>query len=171
MEETLKLEYRSALDFLYSFVDYERNEKWKYNKGHFNLERVRQFLDALGNPHRCGWFVHVAGTNGKGSVSAIIANTLLTAGFHTGLYTSPHLITFRERIRLDGFMISPYELIEGVNRIRKTTERFPGLTFFDVWTGLAFDHFARRSVDASVIEVGMGGRIDTTNVITPVVEL
>ncbi|MFC1691973.1 bifunctional folylpolyglutamate synthase/dihydrofolate synthase [Candidatus Latescibacterota bacterium] len=164
-------DYSQALDFLYSFIDYERDHKWSYDSGHFNLDRVRTFFEALGNPHCHGWFVHIAGTNGKGSVAAMIANSLSSEGFCTGLYTSPHLVSFLERIRIDGRMITPEELVEDVNRIRSVTERFPGLTFFDVWTGLAFDYFAHSSVDVSVIEVGMGGRLDSTNVITPAISV
>ncbi|MFA6472185.1 MAG: folylpolyglutamate synthase/dihydrofolate synthase family protein [Candidatus Latescibacterota bacterium] len=164
-------EYREALNFLYSFVDYERSTKWKYDDGHFDLKRIRSLLEAIGNPHRHGWFVHVAGTNGKGSVSAMIASALRESGLATGLYTSPHLITFRERIRIDGAMISPEEVIAGVSRIRKPAEESDGLTFFDVWTALAFDYFAEREVDVSVVEVGMGGRLDSTNVITPAVSV
>lgn len=164
-------EYRAALNFLYSFVDYERNSKWKYDESHFDLKRIRSLLNALGNPHEHGWFVHVAGTNGKGSVSAMIASALLESGLKTGLYTSPHLITFRERIRVDGLLITPEEVIAGVNRIRRPAEDERGLTFFDVWTALAFYHFSRSKVDAAVIEVGMGGRLDSTNVIIPVVSV
>lgn len=164
-------EYRAALNFLYSFVDYERSSKWKYDGNHFDLKRMLALLKAVGNPHKRGLFVHVAGTNGKGSVSAMIASALRESGLVTGLYTSPHLITFRERIRIDGVMISPEEVIAGVNRIRKPAEDQGGLTFFDIWTALAFDHFAKRNVDVSVIEVGMGGRLDSTNVITPAVSV
>lgn len=163
--------YRSALAFLYSFVDYERNAWWKYDTGHFNLDRVRSLLAALGNPHEHGWYAHVAGTNGKGSVCAMIASALREAGLTVGLYTSPHLVTFRERIRVNGQIMSRDEVIASVRRIRSAAESITGLTFFDVWTALAFDHFARRGADASVIEVGMGGRLDSTNVITPAVSV
>lgn len=164
-------EYRAALDFLYSFVDYEKNGHWKYDDAHFELTRVRELLGALGDPHRRGVFVHVAGTNGKGSVCAMIAAVLREAGLVTGLYTSPHLVTFRERIRLDGRAIPREEVITGAERIRPEAGRIPGLTFFDVWTALAFDHFAAGNADVSVIEVGMGGRLDSTNVITPAVSV
>lgn len=160
-------EYRSALSFLYSFVDYERNARWRYDTGHFNLDRVRLLLAALGNPHHHGWYVHVAGTNGKGSVCTMVASALREAGLTVGLYISPHLVTFRERIRVNGQIMSRDEVIASVRRVRSAAESISGLTFFDVWTVLAFDHFARRGTDASVIEVGMGGRLDSTNVITP----
>ncbi len=160
-------EYREALDFLYGFVDYERNGRWKYDDGHFDLGRIRLLLEKLGNPQTHGWFVHVAGTNGKGSVSAMTASALREAGLSVGLYTSPHLVTFRERIRVDSHIMTENEVVESVRHIRPAAEVVPGLTFFDVWTALAFSHFARRSVDAAAIEVGMGGRLDSTNVVTP----
>jgi len=106
--------YESACNFLYSFVDYERFGKWSYGEDNFNLDRVRRFFSLLNNPHKKGWFVHVAGTNGKGSVCAMVANTLSKSGLKTGLYTSPHLVTFRERIRVDGFMIPEEAVIKYV---------------------------------------------------------
>lgn len=164
-------EYRAALDFLYGFVDYERNNRWKYDGGYFNLDRVRDLLAALGSPHEHGWFVHIAGTNGKGSVCAMIASALQLAGLTVGLYTSPHLVTFRERIRVNGALMPPEDVVEGVRSIRRPAESIPGLTFFDVWTALAFLQFAEKGADAAVIEVGMGGRLDSTNVITPAVSV
>jgi dihydrofolate synthase / folylpolyglutamate synthase len=170
-DASLDSSYSSALDFLYGFVDYERTFGWKYNQSNFTLDNISTLLAALGDPHTRGWFVHVAGTNGKGSVCAMIASTLREAGLKVGLYTSPHLVTFRERIRVNGRVITRREVVEAAARIRKASEVIPGLTFFDVWTALAFDYFARRGVDASVIEVGMGGRLDSTNVITPAVSI
>jgi len=170
-EKFVDSEYNKALDFIYSFVDYERHSNWKYDINHFDLGRVRKFLHALNNPHEKGWFVHVTGTNGKGSVAAMIASTLTHSGYKTGLYTSPHLITFRERIKIDDSMISKGDIVDEVKRIKKAVKQNEGLTFFEVWTALAFDYFARKSVDVSVIEVGMGGRLDTTNVISPAVSV
>lgn len=159
------------MDFLYSFVDYEKNGRWKYDGDHFDLDRMIALLGALGNPHRHGWYVHVAGTNGKGSICAMIASALREAGLRAGLYTSPHLVTFRERIQINRAIMSREEVIDGIDRLRPATKAIPELTFFEVWTALAFDHFAREKVDASVIEVGMGGRLDSTNVITPAVSV
>jgi len=164
---TLNPVYDNALGFLYGFIDYERSSRWKYDDEHFDLGRVKRLLADLGDPHRRGRFVHIAGTNGKGSVAAFVANTLVRAGYRTGLYTSPHLLTFRERIRIDGVMMSREDVVEGVERIRDAVGRYAGSTFFEVWTALAFDFFARRSADVSVIEAGMGGRLDTTNVVVP----
>ena len=171
MADDLTPSYRDALAFLYSFVNYERTGAWRYDDRDMNLDRVRGLLADLGDPHARGTFIHIAGTNGKGSVAAMVAGSLVRAGLSTGLYTSPHLLTFRERIRIDGRMIGHDDLIAGVDRLRPLTERYSGLTFFDVWTALAFDHFARLGTDIAVIEVGMGGRLDTTNVITPAVSV
>lgn len=170
-DKLIDSEYNEALDFIYSFVDYERNSNWKYDTDHFNLSRVKKFLHTLNNPHKKGWFVHVAGTNGKGSVAAMIATTLTQSGYKTGLYTSPHLITFRERIKIDGSLISKNDIVDGVRLIKNAVKQNEELTFFEVWTALAFDYFVRKSVDVSVIEVGIGGRLDTTNVISPAVSV
>lgn len=171
MESGTGERYRRAVEFLYGFVDYERGSRWKYDDNHFDLTRLRGLLRDLGSPHAVGRFIHIAGTNGKGSVAAIIASILMSAGFRTGLYTSPHLVTFRERIRIDGEPISRDDAIDGVDRLRPLVDRYPGITFFDVWTALAFDHFARHNVDISVIEAGLGGRLDSTNVIDPLVSI
>ena len=170
-EDTICPEYKEALAFLYSFVDYERSSEWNYDTDHFNLSRVLCLLKVLGNPHRHKWFVHIAGTNGKGSVAAMISSALIRSGLKTGLYTSPHLISFRERIRINGAMMPGADLIESVGYLRASAQHCEGLTFFEVWTALAFDYFARKGVDMSVIEVGMGGRLDSTNVIIPAVSV
>jgi dihydrofolate synthase / folylpolyglutamate synthase len=164
-------DYTEALEFLYSFVDYEKNWSWKYNDGSFNLSRVKKLLARLGNPQDECRFVHVAGTNGKGSVASLTASALSACGYKTGLYTSPHLVTFRERIRINGEKIPKPDVIKGVSVIREAVKDIEGLTFFDVWTSLAFYYFAENLTDYAVIEVGMGGRLDSTNVITPVVSV
>lgn len=163
--------YDEALRFLYSFVDYERRTGWKYTSDHFNLDRLREYLHTLGDPHKHSRFIHIAGTNGKGSVAAMTASALTQAGFKTGLFTSPHLTTFRERIRVNGSIISQKDVVKAVGRIKDTVGLFKDLTFFEVWTALAFVHFAESGLDISVIETGMGGRLDATNVITPEVSV
>ena len=110
----MSLSYTEAIEFLYSFIDYERISSWKYNNDSFDPTRSLALLHALGDPHEKGAYIHVAGTNGKGSVVAMIASALSYAGYRTGLYTSPHLLTFRERIRIDGAMISRNEVVEQV---------------------------------------------------------
>lgn len=133
-----------------------------------DLRRVTQLLARLGNPHqRYRSAVHVAGTKGKGSVSAICASVLRAAGYRVGLYTSPHLQDFCERIQVNGEMISQEHVVELVDRMRPAAETIPDIRTFELITALAFLYFARREVEAAVLEVGLGGRLDATNVVTP----
>lgn len=130
------------------------------------LERMNTFLAELGQPHEQFAAVHVAGTNGKGSVTAMLASILRESGLVCGMYTSPHLQTLRERIRVEGSWIGEAEIVRLVERWRPLIESLQ-CTFFETMTGLAFRHFADAGVEAAVIEVGLGGRLDATNVITP----
>jgi dihydrofolate synthase/folylpolyglutamate synthase len=128
------------------------------------LENIRALLDALDNPHRKFKSIHIAGTNGKGSTAAMLAAIQQSSGKKTGLYTSPHLVDFRERIRIDGEMISESEVATFLERIWPKAEEL-NATFFEVTTAMAFDHFARHNVDIAIIETGLGGRLDATNVL------
>lgn len=135
------------------------------------LDNTKRLLSYLGDPHRRFRSVHVAGTNGKGSVSAMLASVLHRSGHVTGLFTSPHLVDFRERIQVGGEKIPEKELARLIEEVREFAER-PGppeerLTFFELTTAVAFTHFADAGVEEAVVEVGMGGRLDSTNVITP----
>jgi dihydrofolate synthase / folylpolyglutamate synthase len=132
----------------------------------WGLERTEQLLHAAGNPHLSYRTIHVAGTNGKGSVAATIASVLKRAGHRTGLYSSPHLCSFRERIRIDGTPISEDELLASAARLWPAIEA-AGASFFEATTVLAFDAMAAAEVEVAVIEVGLGGRLDSTNVIRP----
>lgn len=133
------------------------------------LERIRALCDALGNPEKRTRFVHVAGTNGKGTTCTLVASVLQAAGYRTGLYTSPYVLDFRERFRIDGEMIPKAELIDEVERVAAVTEKLEAqgetITEFEFITALALDWFARRTCDFVVLEVGLGGRMDATNVI------
>jgi len=135
------------------------------------LERVRRAAAALGHPERCAPTVHVAGTNGKGSTAAMLAAMLTADGRRVGLYTSPHLVSFRERITIGGIPISEDAVVEGVSAIRTTLGTALDLTCFEVMTLLAWRAFAAAEVDAVVLEVGLGGRLDATNVVTPAVAI
>jgi dihydrofolate synthase/folylpolyglutamate synthase len=132
----------------------------------WGLERTEQLLQTAGNPHLSYRTIHVAGTNGKGSVAATIASVLKRAGHRTGLYSSPHLCSFRERIRIDGTAISEAQLLASAARLWPAIEA-AGASFFEATTVLAFDTMAAADVDVAVIEVGLGGRLDSTNVIRP----
>ncbi|MBL7850795.1 MAG: bifunctional folylpolyglutamate synthase/dihydrofolate synthase [Cyclobacteriaceae bacterium] len=131
-----------------------------------DLDNTLALCESLGNPERKFKSIHVAGTNGKGSTSHMLAAILQAAGYRTGLYTSPHLKEFTERIRIDGREIEQDFVVDFVDRMRPELDRIQP-SFFEMTVGMAFDYFARRQVDVAVIEVGLGGRLDSTNVITP----
>jgi len=163
----------SAINYLNGFSDYEKTTGYSYTSAYFNLARMRDLLDRLGNPQRFFKTIHIAGTKGKGSTAAMAASILKAAGFKTGLYTSPHIVSFCERVQVNARMISENELVSLVRKIRpavvelmKETD-FGMPTFFEVYTALAFLYFSVKKVDVAVVEVGLGGRLDATNVITP----
>lgn len=131
-----------------------------------DIKNTVQLMQLLGNPEKKFKSIHVAGTNGKGSVCHLLSSILQEAGYKVGLYTSPHLIDFRERIRINGEMISRGKVVDFVQNYRCAIEGI-GLSFFEMTVGLAFDYFAEQQIDVAVVEVGMGGRLDSTNVITP----
>lgn len=163
----MTMEYHEALRYLYGLVDYEKRRIEHYSPREFKIERVAAFLDQLGNPHREYPTVHIAGTKGKGSVSAMLASIAQVGGLRTALYTSPHLHTYRERMQIDGESIPRDELATLLTEIRPVVESVEGLTLFEVTTALAFLYFARQKVDLAVVEVGLGGRLDATNVVIP----
>lgn len=135
-----------------------------------DLNNTTQLCAELGNPHQKFKSIHVAGTNGKGSTSHMLASVLQSSGYKTGLYTSPHLKNFTERIRINGEEVSQAFVIDFVNRIQPAIERIQP-SFFEITVAMAFDYFAQQRVDIAVIEVGLGGRLDSTNVITPEVSV
>lgn len=159
--------FAEALDYLYSFVDYSLERSYRYSAEVFDLDRMRQLLRRLGDPQARYRTIHIAGTKGKGSVSSLIASSLQAAGYRTGLYTSPHLVRFTERIRVDGQEMPEGELGALIEELKSPVAEIPGLTTFELVTAVGFLYFAKAGVDAAVIEVGLGGRLDATNVITP----
>ena len=163
--------YEEALDYIYSFTDYEKTTSYRYAPKFFDLARMERLLASLDNPHRRFPSVHIAGTKGKGSTAAMTASVLQAAGYRTGLYTSPHLHTFRERIRVDGQPIGRAEVVALAERLRPLVEGVEGITTFEVMTAMAFLYFVERGVDFAVLEVGLGGRLDATNVVSPLVSV
>lgn len=159
--------YNLALDYLYSFVDYSLKHASELAKADFSLDRMFALMDALGNPQAAYPIIHVAGTKGKGSVCALCAAGLQAAGFKVGLYTSPHLEDYCERIQINGRPVSHVELVELVEEIKPHVAKTPKLTTFEITTALGFLAFQRAGVDAAVVEVGLGGRLDATNVVRP----
>jgi len=165
------MNYTEAIAYLHSLTDYEKTRIKRYTPETLDLSRVESLLTALGNPHTQFPAVHVAGTKGKGSTSAMIEACLRAADYRTGLYTSPHLHTFRERIQVAGRKITREEVVELVEEIHPLIERMPGVTTFEAITAMGFLTFARSEVDVAVVEVGLGGRLDATNVLTPAVSV
>lgn len=179
MAQSLAIDtHEAALEFLWRRINYERQPMTAYGERHFKLARMQTLLDRLGNPERRMPIVHLAGTKGKGSTAAMTAAVLTAAGFRTGVYSSPHLERVEERIAIGGVPISPDELTAFVGRIaplalqmdRETARQHPdetGPTYFELLTAMAFDYFAARGVQFAVVEVGLGGRLDSTNVCRP----
>lgn len=163
--------YNQALDYLYSYVDYSLKHSSEFAKAEFNLDRMRALMAELGNPQENYAIIHVAGTKGKGSVSALCASALKAAGYKTGLYTSPHLLDYVERIQIYDRQMSHRDLVELVEQIKPAVAKIPKLTTFEITTALGLLYFARQKVDAAVVEVGLGGRLDATNVVLPKVSV
>ena len=163
--------YRDALTYLEQFANYELTRSVQYTPETFDLSRTEQLLDRLGNPHREYKVVHVAGTKGKGSTSLMIESVLRAAGYRTGLYTSPHLHTFCERIQVRTHKIQRHEVAALVDELEPHVMAVPELTWFEIVTAMGLLYFARRQVDIAVVEVGLGGRLDATNVVSPLVSV
>ncbi len=171
-----------AVAFLTSRIDYERMLSVPYGQRDFRLDRMRQLLQRLGNPERDLKIVHITGTKGKGSTAAMIASVLKAAGYRAGLFSSPHLDRVEERIAIDGQPCTDEEFVRLVDRLRPVVAAMDALatadpaesnrpTYFEIVTALALLQFAERKVDAAVLEVGLGGRLDSTNVCTPLVSV
>ncbi|MBR5105438.1 MAG: bifunctional folylpolyglutamate synthase/dihydrofolate synthase [Alistipes sp.] len=162
------MNYTETLDYLFSSMpSFQQVGGDAYKPG---LERISEFCRSIGNPQRNYFVIHVAGTNGKGSISNMLAAVLQQAGYHTGLFTSPHLTDFRERIRVNGEMIPKQKVVNFVDRYRSEMERLQ-LSFFEMTTAMAFDYFAQSDVEVAVIETGLGGRLDATNIVQPILSV
>ncbi len=168
------MNYTEAIAYLESLIDYERTPAGAAAARLWNLDRMRALLERVGDPHldlRC---VHIAGTKGKGSTGAMTASVLTAAGYRVGFYSKPHLISFRERIRIGGELIPEEEVAALTEEMRPVIEEVKTLdlgppSFFEAYTMMAFMHFARSKTDLAVIETGLGGRLDATNVVQPLV--
>ena len=162
------MNYNDTVNWMFSKLPmYQRQGASAFKK---DLTNTIAISEHLGNPHQKFKSIHVAGTNGKGSTSHMLASILQEAGYKVGLYTSPHLKDFRERIKINGEMISKATVMNFVKKNQSFLER-QQLSFFEMTVGLAFDYFAKQKVDMAVVEVGLGGRLDSTNIITPVVSV
>ncbi len=163
--------YQAALDYIFSFVDFSKTHAANLDPKNFELGRVFALLARLGDPHTAWPSIHIAGTKGKGSTAAFCASALAAGGYRTGLYTSPHLQDFSERIQVNGAAIPQRAVADLIEEIKPAVAATPAISTFEIMTALAFLHFQRERVDAAVIEVGLGGRLDATNVITPLVSV
>ncbi len=161
--------FRSAVNYLGSLTNYERVKRALYTPGNFGLARMNRMLAALGNPQRAFKSIHVAGTKGKGSTATMLAAMLRGCGFKVGLYTSPHILDIRERIVVDDQRIPEAAFTRAVDAVAKITAKakVASPTYFEVLTAAAFQFFADQEIDIAVVETGMGGRLDSTNVISP----
>jgi dihydrofolate synthase/folylpolyglutamate synthase len=161
-------DYQQAIDYLYANLPiFQRVGAAAYKR---DLTNTLQLCEVLGNPQLKFKSIHVAGTNGKGSTSHMLASVLQSSGYKTGLYTSPHLKDFTERIKINGNQVDKDFVIQFVNRIKPSIELIQP-SFFEITVAMAFEYFAQQQVDVAVIEVGLGGRLDSTNIITPVVSV
>lgn len=163
--------YQQALDTIYSYVDYSLTRNLQYSPEKFDLTRMRALMERLGHPEQQYPILHVAGTKGKGSVSAMCASALQAEGYQTGFYISPHLHEFTERIQINGVPIPRQDLVELLDELKPHIDAIERLTTFEITTAMAFLYFARKKVNAAVFEVGLGGRLDATNVVTPLVSV
>ena len=162
MKTEVNAAYTAAIDWLFG----------TQNLGvKLGLDNVQRLLASLGDPQEELRFIHVAGTNGKGSVCAMIDSICRTAGMKTGLFTSPHLVRFNERIQINGLPIDDAAVVQGIQRIRALVDEERHPTFFEITTALAFDYFRSQTVDLVVLETGLGGRLDATNVVHPLVSV
>ncbi len=163
---------KQGLEYLLSRTNYEKQTRLRYNVTTFSLKRMEKLLSLLGNPHKKLAAAHIAGTKGKGSTATMLARMLEANGYSVGLYTSPHVVDLHERIAINGRNISDSELLGLINRIYAPVEKMAKddvATFFEIFTAMAFMYFADKKVDIAVIEAGLGGRLDSTNVIAPAV--
>ena len=169
--DTLEEKFQQSLDWIYSWVDFSMKRHVDDTHRFFKLDRMYKLMELLGNPHESFPCVHVAGTKGKGSTSSFIASALQAAGYKVGLFTSPHLVEFQERIIINGQWISKEDLVSLTDELRPLTEIVKDTTTFELTTALAFLYFRKQKVDLAVLEVGLGGRLDATNVVNPLVSV
>lgn len=171
MNKDLETRYQQALDYIYSFVDFSLTHQQNLSPENFDLSRMVALVESLGNPQDAYPVLHVAGSKGKGSVCSFCDAVLQEQGYKVGLYTSPHLKDFEERIQINGESIPRADLVAFTEAIKPHVAAIPRLTTFEISTALAFWYFAEQEIDVGVIEVGLGGRLDATNVVTPLVSV
>jgi dihydrofolate synthase/folylpolyglutamate synthase len=167
----IEKEYQKSLDFIYSFIDLSLTRNLRYTPDKFDLSRMYELMSLLGNPQLNYDIIHVSGTKGKGSICAMMDSIIREAGYNVGFYSSPHMIDFRERIKVNNNEISKQSLTNYVMKLRPIFNSVERLSTFEIITALAFKYFAEQHVDIAIVEVGMGGRLDATNVVKPIVSI
>ncbi len=167
----IEREYQRSLDFIYSFIDLSITRNLRYSPEKFNLSRMDKLMVLLGDPQLNYDVIHVAGTKGKGSICEMAASIMKEAGYKVGFYSSPHMIDFRERIKINNHDIPKKILTHYVTNLRHIINSVEKISTFEIITAIAFKYFADQQVDIALIEVGMGGRLDATNVVKPVVSV
>ena len=167
--------FSQSMEYLKRFTNYERMRTFTHSRDALDLDRIRVVLDKLGNPHEKVPIFHVAGTKGKGSTCAILSSLLQSAGYRVGVFSQPHLISIHERLVIDGKPISDEDWVNCLNKLLPNLEAMRNadmpLTFFDIITIMSILYFEERGVDFMILEVGLGGRLDSTNVVTPIVSI
>ena len=163
------MNYRSATNYLNNYINFEVNPATAYAPEKFNLDRVHNLLKHIGSPHLQYPSVHIAGTKGKGSVASMTESVIRSSNHVTGLFTSPHLHDLRERIRVNGKIISKKSFVDLLVDLQSAIESTADITYYEIMTILAMEYFARQKVDIAILEVGLGGRLDATNIVTPTV--
>ena len=180
MDKTTEHDYRAALDFLYGRIDFERSANMPYSLAELKLARMTRLLELADNPERDQKIIHIAGTKGKGSASHFVNSILTQSGFRAGRFTSPHLYRIEERFAVDGIPCPPEDLLSCIQTLKPlilemdreaSLESSHGPTYFEITTAIALLYFARCDTDYTILEVGLGGRLDSTNVCQPVVSL
>ena len=162
------MKYEEGLNYLFSKLPmYQRTGAAAYKKDIGNIIKACKILD---NPQNKFKSIHIAGTNGKGSTAHMLASIFQEAGYKTGLYTSPHLKDFRERIKIDGQLISEKDTLDFILKNKNQYEKIE-MSFFEYTVAMAFDYFANENVDIAIIETGLGGRLDSTNIISPEISI
>jgi len=163
--------YQKALDYLYSHIDFSLTRNMRYSEEKFNLDRMYHLMEEIGNPQSDYPVIHVAGTKGKGSVCAMLTSILTHAGYQTGFYSSPHMIDINERIRIGNCLIKNSTVSKYVDYLKKPAGKIKDISTFELISAMAFKYFSDQKVDLTVIEVGMGGRLDATNIVQPIISI
>ncbi|MCD4753619.1 MAG: bifunctional folylpolyglutamate synthase/dihydrofolate synthase [Anaerolineaceae bacterium] len=171
MSDSIEKKYQQAVTFIYSFVENSRARKMDDGHIEVNLNRMRDLMHDHGDPHLAYPVIHIAGTKGKGSTAAMIASIFQSAGYSVGLYTSPHLQDYSERVQVNGTPISHAKLVDMVEELKPDLQKFKNSTTFEITTAIGFLYFQEKQIDIAIVEVGLGGRLDATNVVEPIVSV